>query len=228
MVKKLLILLVMLIIFMVFFVPSIAEPTDVALDQQVEMGIPGLFNLVDADEDGKAESINFTFELKAYREGNFIVSGNLEGKKNGHWVALGTTVIPFQWSPRNTTVNLAFTAGEIVKHKISGPYRVSIALKDGGWELPPQIAGFSAKYSWKDFNNGGITANGEISTIPKAKQAAETWAKLQSLKIGELKEISYNYDRWRLDYQGEAGQIIRFLISPQGAVELLRINKNKS
>jgi hypothetical protein len=217
------IFLVMIIIFLVFFIPSIAEPTDVALDQQVELGVPGVFRLVDTDQDRKAESLQFSFEIKAYREGNFIVSGNLEGMKNGHWVALGTTVIPFQWSPKATTVELNFMAGNIVKYKISGPYRVMIGLKEGGWELPLQIAGFSAQYSWKDFSNAGAVTKGEITTMSEAKTAAETWARFQALNPGKLREISYNYDRWQLDYQRQSGEIMRFLVSPQGTVELLRI-----
>lgn len=226
-IKKFLVFLIIVVIFTVFFIPSIAEPSDVALDQQVELGIPGTFSLIDTDHDQKAESLKFSIAITAYREGDFLVTGNLEGMKNGHWVALATTVVPFKWSPQNTTVDLGFLAGNIIKYKISGPYRVTVALKEGGWELPAQIAGFSEKLSWQDFNNGGTIKTGEISTMAKAKLAAETWAKLKSINTGSLQEINYDYDRWQLDYQGKSGEIMRFLVSPKGTVELLRINETR-
>jgi len=222
-IKKVLVFLAAAIILMVFFIPSIADPTDVALDQQVELGVPGVFSLGDADHDGKAESIKFKLEVKAYREGNFLVSGNLQGIKNDHWVALDTTVVPFKWSPQHASFVLEFMTVNIVKYKISGPYRVMVSLKDGAWELPAQIAGFSPKYAWTDFSNAGIITSGAINTMSEAKMAVETWAQFQTLDPGRLKEISYNYDRWQLDYQKKPGEIMRFLVSPQGTVKLLRI-----
>jgi hypothetical protein len=221
--KKLLIFVVVIIIFMAVLIPSIAEPTEVALDQQVELGVPGTFSLVDADQDKQAEAIKFHLEIKAYREGDFLVSANLEGRKSGHWVALSTTVVPFQWSPKNTTLELQFMASNIVKYRISGPYRVILSLKDGGLELPAQIAGFSPKYAWKDFSGAGTIASGEINTMTEAKTAAETWARFRSLDPGNLTGISFNYDRWQLDYQKQSGEIMRFLVSPEGKVELMRI-----
>jgi hypothetical protein len=221
--KKILIFVVVIIILMTVLIPSIAEPTDVALDQQVELGVPGTFSLVDTGQDGKAEALKFQLEINAYREGNFLVSGNLEGRKNGHWVALATTVVPWQWSPKNTMLELEFTAGNIVKYRISGPYRVILSLKDGGLELPAQIAGFSPKYAWKDFSGTDVVTSGEINTMTKAKTAAETWARFQSVDPGNLTGISYNYDRWQLDYRKRSGEIMRFLVSPEGKVELMRI-----
>lgn len=226
--KKILIFVVVIIIFMTVLIPSIAEPTDVALDQQVELGVPGTFSRVDADQDRKAEALKFRLEIKAYREGDFLVSANLEGMKNGHWVALATTVVPFQWSPKNTILELQFMAANMVKHKISGPYRVILSLKDGGLELPAQIAGFSPKYAWKDFSGTGAFTSGEINTMTEAKIAAETWARFRSLDPGNLTGISYNYDRWQVDYRKQSGEIMRFLVSPAGRVELMRITVPKS
>ncbi len=226
--KKILIFVVFIIIFMAVLIPSIAEPTDVVLDQQVELGVPGTFNLVDADEDRKAESLKFRLEIKAYREGDFLVSGNLEGMKNGHWIALATTVVPFQWSPKNTMLELEFMADNIVKYKVPGPYRVTLSLKDGEMELPAQIAGFSQKYAWKDFSGAGTITSGEINTMNAAKTAAETWARFQSFDPGNLTGISYNYDRWQLDYRKQSGEVTRFLVSPEGKVEMMRISAPRS
>jgi hypothetical protein len=221
--KKLLIFVIVIIVFMAVLIPTIADPVEVALDQQVELGVPGTFSLVDADQDRKAEAIKFQLEIKAYREGDFVISGNLEGRKNGHWVALATTVVPFQWSPKNNVLELEFTASNIVKYKISGPYRVILSLKDGSFELPAQIAGFSPKLAWRNFSGAAVITSGEINTMTKAKTAAETWARLQSLEPGNLTGITYNYDRWQLDYRKRPGEIMRFLVSPEGKVELMQI-----
>ena len=226
--KKILIFIGVVILFMAVLIPTIADPGEAALDQQVELGVPGLFSLVDEDGDRKAEGLKFLLEITAYREGDFLVSGNLEGMKNGHWVALATTVVPFQWSPDNRKLELQFMAGNIVKYKISGPYRVTLSLKDGGFGLPAQIAGFSPKYRWKEFSGAGILATGKINTVTQAKTAAETWARLQSLDPGNLTGTGFNYDRWQLDYRKQSGEILRFLVSPEGKVELMRITAPRS
>lgn len=226
--KKILIFVGVVVIFMAVLIPTIADPGEVALDQQVELGVPGTFSVIDEDRDRKAEGLKFHLEIKAYREGNFLVSANLEGMKNGHWVALATTVVPFQWSPDNRILELQFMAGNIVKYKISGPYRVTLSLKDDGLELTGQIAGFSPKYRWKDFSVTGTLASGKINTMTQAKAAVETWARIQSLEPGNLTGIGFNYDRWQLDYRKQSGEILRFLVSPEGKVELMRIMAPKS
>lgn len=226
--KKIMIFIGVVIIFMVVLIPTIAGPGEVALDQQVELGVPGTFNLLDEDQDRKAEGLQFQLEIKAYREGNFLVSANLEGMKNGHWVALATTVVPFQWAPDNRVLELRFMAGNIVKYKISGPYRVTLSLKDEGLELHSQIAGFSPKYSWKNFRGTTSLISGKINTVTQAKAAAETWARFQSLDPGKLTGTGFNYDRWQLDYRKQSGEILRFLVSPEGKVELLRITAPRS
>ena len=74
---------VLLGICLMLILPSDATPDEVILDNQVELVVPGAFELVDVDQDGKGESIKFKLAIKAYREEHFIVTGNLEGKKKG-------------------------------------------------------------------------------------------------------------------------------------------------
>lgn len=226
MVKKILIIGFVMGIGLMFIIPSDATPDEVILDEQVELLIPGTFELVDADQDLKGESIKFKLEIKAYREGNFIVTGNLEGKQKGEWLGLATTVIPFKWSPDNSVIELTFTAGNIKKYKISGPYRVNISLKEGNWVLPEQVAGFSPEYSWKDFEDAPAAGNGEIKTLSEAERAARTWAEYHSVELGKLINIDYNYDNWQVDYQAPRGNtILRFSVNPQGLVKMRRITK---
>lgn len=221
--KKILIFGTLIIIFITLMTPGGADPTDVALDQQVELEVPGTFEVIDDNQDQKAEAIRFKLALKAYREGNFIVTGNLEGNRNGEWVALATTVVPFQWSPDHNQLELKFLAGNILKYKIPGPYRVVLSLKEGDWELPAQVVGFSPKYSLSTFSNALAVNSGTITTISQAQRAAETWAGFQNIRLGELKRVNYNYDRWELEYKGRSGETLRFLITPRGKVELMRI-----
>lgn len=226
MVKKVLIIGIVMGIGLMFIIPSDATPDEVILDEQVELSIPGTFELVDADQDHKGESIKFKLEIKAYREGDFIVTGNLEGKQKGEWLGLATTVIPFKWSPDNSVIELTFATGNIRKYQISGPYRVNISLKEGNWVMPEQVAGFSPEYSWKGFEDTPAAGNGEVKTLSEAERAAQTWAEYHSVELGKLINIDYNYDNWQVDYQARRGNsIFRFLVSPQGMVKMMKIAK---
>ncbi|MGE5580991.1 MAG: hypothetical protein ACM3X9_00470 [Bacillota bacterium] len=226
MLKKILIASAVLIVLMMFMIPSGADPTDMVLDQQVELEVPGTFDLIDSNHDKLAEEIRFQLGMKAYQEGQFIVTGNLEANKNGHWVAVGTTVLPFQWSPDHQRIELVFHTSNIRKQQLSGPYRVTVGLKAGNWELPSQVAGFSPKYDWNNFSNAEKGETGEITDFSKAKRAVETWADYQNVKLGSLIGGSYDYDHWQLDYKEKFGRILRFLVSPYGSIEMLRIKKS--
>ncbi len=225
MAKKILVASAILIVLMMFLIPTGAAPTEVVLDQQVELEVPGSFTLVDNNHDNLSEELHFKIELKAYQEGQFIITGNLEAMKNGHWVAVGTTVLPFVWSPTHRLIDLTFHAGNIKKQQLSGPYRVSVGLKAGDWELPAQVAGFSPKYHWNVFSSDGEVEVGEITTLSKAKRAVETWAAYKDIKLGKLKGINYNYDHWQLDYKEKYGRTFRFMVSSKGSVELMKIQK---
>ncbi|MGE5606974.1 MAG: hypothetical protein ACM3YE_14955 [Bacteroidota bacterium] len=226
MLKKILIIGLMMGICLMFIIPSDATPDEVILDDQVELSIPGTFELIDADHDRKGESIKFKLEIKAYREGDFIVTGNLEGKKKGEWLGLATTVVPYKWSPDNSVIEMTFATGNIQKYRISGPYRVNVSLKEGNWVLPEQVAGFSPEYSWKGFENTSTTGNGEVKTLSEAERAAQTWAEYHSVELGKLIDIDYNYDNWQVDYQARRGDsVFRFLVSPQGMVKMMKIAK---
>ena len=225
-VKKILIIGIVMGICLLFIIPSGATPDEVILDDQVELSIPGAFELVDTDQNRKGELIKFKLEIKAYREGDFIVTGNLEGKKKGEWLGLATTVMPFKWSPDNTVVEMTFATGNIRKYQISGPYRVNISLKEGNWVLPEQVAGFSPEYSWKSFEDMPATEKGEVKTLSEAERAAQTWAEYHSVELGKLIDIDYNYDKWQVDYEARRGDsIFRFLVSPQGMVKMMKIAK---
>ncbi len=226
MLKKILVASAVLVVLMMFMIPSGADPTDVVLDQQVELELPGTFELIDANHDESAEELRFKLGMKTYQEGKFIVTGNLEASKNGHWVAVETTVVPFEWSPEHKSMELVFQSGSIRKQRLSGPYRVSLSLKAGSWELPMQVVGFSPKYNWRSFSSEDKDVDGEITNVSNAKRAVETWAQYKNIKLGKLIGVNYNYDRWQLDYKERFGKIIRFLVSPKGSVELLKINKN--
>lgn len=227
MIKKILIIGVVIGISLFFILPSDANQDEVILDEQVQLMLPGVFELIDADQDQKAESIVFKLDIQAYREGDFVVTGNLEGQKKGEWLGLATTVKPFKWSPDNSRIELTFSTGNIQKYKISGPYRVNISLKEGDWVLPEQVAGFSPEYSWDSFETAVAAGNGEVKSLSEAERAAQTWAEYNSIKLGKLIDIDYNYDRWQVDYQaGRGDSVLRFLVDPQGRVKMLRISES--
>jgi hypothetical protein len=225
MVKKVVVLLVLLSIAVMFVIPINADPTDTVLDQQVTLAVPAEFELVDSDKDHRAEAVKVKIRINSYREGDFIVTGKLEGMQDGSWTEMGTSVIPFRWSPDNDTAEIMFYPDLIRQNRVSGPFRASISLKEDDWELPQQVVGFSPKYAWDAFEVERRIASAEKITAPaQAKRVAEAWAGLKSIKLGKLLKIRFIYDRWHLDYQNKRpGGILRFVISPQGQVDLLKI-----
>lgn len=204
---------------------------DSSADWQVEFAVPGSFALHDSDDDQRAEFIKFQLNLKAFRERSLIVTGNLEGIRHGSWVALGTTVIPFDWSAEHQRIELIFSVDQIIKYQIFGPFRVNIGLKEGQWEASAQVAGFSKKYQSTDFEKTVEidieNKSGEIRSISQAQRAVETWARYQGINLGVLKEIFYNYDQWQCDYQTQSGEMVRFLVESQGMVKLYKISRGE-
>ncbi|HEX3044687.1 MAG TPA: hypothetical protein VHY08_08015 [Bacillota bacterium] len=228
MLRKIISLCIVLLLGLVVMSPGKAY-LDSAENRQVELAVPGTFVLQDPDDDQKAEFIKFQLSINAYRERNLIVTGNLEGIRNGSWVALGTTVIPFDWSAESRRIELIFSVDQMIKYQIFGPFRVNVGLKEGQWETPPQVAGFSQKYQPGDFEKAEEikfkNQPGEISTISQAQRAVETWAQYQGIELGVLKEVFYNYDQWQCDYQTKSGAMVRFLIEPRGLVRLFKIRR---
>lgn len=223
MLRKIIFLSIILFLGMVLLTPGAVYP-----DSAVELAVPGTFILHDPDGDQRAEFIKFQISLKAGRSRNFIVTGNLEGIRHGSWVALGTTVIPFNWSAERHSIELVFSADQIIKYQLFGPFRVNIGLKEGQLETPAQVVGFSPKYQSADFEKAeGIESEnkpGDITTISQAQRAVETWAWYQGIELGNVKEIFYNYDQWQCDYQTKSGEIVRFLVEPHGLVRLYKIS----
>ncbi|TCL69374.1 hypothetical protein EDC14_101271 [Hydrogenispora ethanolica] len=224
-IKKVLLIGVVLGIMLFLMIPSGAAPTDVVLDQQVVLEVPGSFALVDQDNDKKAEAVNFSLNLQSYSEGNFIITGNLEGMRSGNWVSLSTSVIPFQWTPENRTVTLSFRPNNILKYNLSGPYRVTIGIKAGDWDLPTQVVGFSPKYAPEDFSAQVKVQQAAISSATQAKRAVETWASYKALRLGQFLGVSFNYDRWQVEYKEKySAGIWRFMVSPEGSIESMKIS----
>jgi hypothetical protein len=227
-IKRISIFLIVLSVAFVFIAPIGADPSDVTIDQQVELEVPGKFQLVDNDQNGKAEAINFSLKFTSYREGKFIATANLEANKAGEWTTVATTVIPCQWNPNNNQIKVTFQPGNIIKEQLNGAYRVNLSLKEGGWILPQQVVGFSEDYAWNEFENKDTAITHDstgIASSAEAKRAAEQWAALNQLKLGEFLGVEYNYDTWNVEFhQGKHNdQILRFLVSPEGNIRLLKI-----
>lgn len=148
MIKKTVVMIVVISVVVLFVVPINADPADVVLDQQVTLDIPASFELVDADGNQQPEAIQVRLKINNYRSGNFQVTGKLEVMQEEGWTAIGLVRVPFQWSPENDTVELIFNTEIIRKKKLTGPFRASVSLRDGAWELPMQVIGLSPRYQW--------------------------------------------------------------------------------
>ncbi|HOP74692.1 MAG TPA: hypothetical protein PLC07_06505 [Bacillota bacterium] len=217
-----------LIVALFLVVPIGADPSDVVLDQEVQLEVPGAFKTVDADGNGKAEAIEFTIAIKSYREGNFTLTATLEAQEGADWVPIATTVDSFKWTAKNNVAKVVFYPSKLIEKKLNGPYRVSVALKEGNWGLPEQVAGFTEQYTWQMFEDKGVmdeTAIG-IASSADAKRAAEMWASLNKIELGEFVGVSYDYDTWQVDFKPKRwnGWLYRFLVHADGQVRFLRLN----
>lgn len=226
--KRIIIFFIVLSVAFIFVAPIGADPSDVIIDQQVELAVPGKFELHDQDQNGKAESIDFTIGVSSYREGNFVVTANLEANHDGEWVTVATTVTPYQWKPDQKEIKVTFHPGNIIKGQFDGAYRVNLSLKEGNWILPQQVVGFSPEYTWTTFENkdtSDFTDTEEIASSAEAKRAAEEWAELNQLKLGKFLGIQYNYDAWQVEFEPAKWQdrVLRFIVTPEGDIRLLKI-----
>lgn len=230
-IRKYIIFVLGLAVAFFFVVPIGADPSDVVLDQEVQLAVPGVFQTVDADKNGKAEAIEFRITIKSNREGNFTLTATLEAQDDGEWIPVATTVNSFQWTFQNYEAKMVFYPEKIIEKQLDGPYRVSVALKEGNWGLPEQVAGFSDKYTWQMFEDKKAVdpvAEG-IATSADAKRAAETWAELNQIKLGEFVGVSYDYDTWQVDFKPKRwnGWLYRFLVHADGGVKLLKLDSGK-
>lgn len=227
MIKKYTIFALVLLVAFLFVAPISADPSDVILDQEVQLAVPGTFRIVDADGNGKAEAIEFTITIKSYREGSFTVIANLEAMEGEEWITVSTTVNTLRWTFRDNQAKVVFYPAKLLEKQLNGPYRVSLALKEGQWELPEQVVGFSEQYTWQMFEEKGEVdeAADRIASSADAKRAAETWAQLNQIKLGDFVGVSYDYDTWQVDFKPKRGngRLYRFLVQANGQVKVLRI-----
>jgi hypothetical protein len=226
--KRMIIFFIVLSVAFIFVAPIGADPSDVVIDQQVELAVPGKFELQDSDKNGKAEAIDFCLDVTSYRKGKYIVTANLEAMKDGEWLTVATSVSPHEWNPNHNLIKVNFHPVNIVEKQLNGTYRVNLSLNEGNWNLPQQVVGFSPDYAWNAFENKDIAnpENGaEIASSAEAKRAAEQWASLNQVKLGEFLGIEYNYDTWNVEFQqGKMeDRILRFLVTPEGKIRLLKI-----
>lgn len=141
--KKTIVMIVVLTIAVIFVVPINADPADVVLDQQVTLAVPGSFELLDQNNDGRPETVKVRVKINNYREGKFIVTGKLEARLDEGWTEIDRAQLLFNWSPTADTVEVSFSPALLRKDRVSGPYRASVALQDGEWQLPMQVVGVS-------------------------------------------------------------------------------------
>lgn len=223
--KKILVIVTLLCIFLLVLIPSGAKPAKVWLDQPVEFDLPGTFVVTDFDQDHKGEALKFFVTVRAYRDGQALVTANLEGNQKNRWFPIATTVVSMQWAPGEQVLEVTFPAYNIIRSGISGPYRVKLGLKEsnrnGGWEYPPQIVGISPRYPLENFSTEAKVESGIITTAATARRAVETWAYYRKLELGTLKKITFDYDRWQIDFLNKHGERLRFFVAPNGVVESL-------
>lgn len=229
--KRVSVFALILVVTCMMLVPISADPADALLAQEIQVEVPGEFEIIDEDGNGKAEEVKFTVGINAYQATTLRLTANLEGLVQGVWTPLATSVSSFEWSTDNTRAILVFYPTKLIETEYEGTLRVNLAVAEGDWSLPSQVVGFSSEYSWKQFEvatavNQEADPSEKILTSAAAKRAAETWAEFNDLDLGRLIKISYDYDQWQVEYeQPDADEgLIRLLVQADGKVRMLKIN----
>jgi|GEM_PF-1015390 len=193
----------------------------------------GYFSLQDIDGNSIPDHLLYSVQVdpQVTKEG-FWLCGELQAVIDGEWQTIaysgrqfcGTDVFR-QNSPHTVgDSSLSFYGGEIRRLKVNGPFRLLVKVKGVGFE-EQRMLGFSPSYQYTDFEASDLVwTQGEIKRISEVVKFVAKWAKTQGIPLGDLEEVTYNFDRWRLDYQGlSAVHAKRVWVEPGG--EIRWVNK---
>lgn len=182
--------------------------------------LPGRFFLEDANGNQVPDHLGFTVSVKGnYAGEKFWLCGELQALVGENWQTLAYTAQEFDWAGTPVEANIYFYGGEIRRLQQDGPFRLSIQLKGIGVDRQ-EFAGFSPSYQYDVFERSDLvlTANG-VNKTSEVRKAVENWAKVNQVTLGALEEITFTFDRWRLDYKGTRREPSRRVwVEPTGEI----------
>ncbi|HEY8345383.1 MAG TPA: hypothetical protein VIL66_09380 [Bacillota bacterium] len=216
-------------VLLVFSLHAIARSADLPYSTP-EMAY---FALADIDQNTIPDHLTYTVQLDhASIDGQFWLCGELQALINGQWQTIAYTGCHFPDAGQveksahqnSSTATLYFYGGEIKRLKVDGPFRLLVKMKGVGVEERETIA-FSPSYKHSEFEESNLVwVQGRKEKISTVVETVKRWALEQNLSLGILTEVTYNFDRWRLDYQGTSTvKAKRVWVDPGGEISWVNI-----
>lgn len=221
---------VLIQVFLVFSLHAIARSEDLPyLTPET-----AYFSLADIDQDSIPDHLAYTIQMDhTSTNGQFWLCGELQALINGQWQTIAYTgchfpdasrVVENSMTRNSAAATLYFYGGEIKRLKVDGPFRLLIKMKGVGLEEKETIA-FSPSYKHSEFEESNLVwVQGRKEKIATVVETVGRWALEQNLSLGSLDEVTYNFDRWRLDYHGSSTvKAKRVWVDPGGEISWVNI-----
>jgi|SRR5690554_173417 len=172
-------------------------------DEEIYLALPGRFFLEDVDQNQIPDHLGFSVLVNGeYAGKTFWLCGELQALVGRKWQTVAYTTKEFPWPGGPMEAAIYFYGGEIRRLKQEGPFRLQLQLKGVNVERQ-EFAGFSPSYHYRSFEHSDVVLTGG-KTVKTSEVVAKVgnWAERNGLVLGEMTEIAFTFDRWRLDFEG--------------------------
>ncbi len=209
-----------LVFFLVPGVFFLAPVTGSQGEEGFYPALPGRFFLADANENQVPDHLGFTVLVKGnYAGEKFWLCGELQALVGDDWQTLAYTAQEFDWAGAPVEASIYFYGGEIRRLQQDGPFRLLLQLKGVNVDRQ-EFAGFTPSYRYDAFEKADLVlTGGGVQKTSEVLQMVEDWAKVNRVTLGPLEEVTYTFDRWRLDSKGTRKEPARrFWVEPTGKI----------
>lgn len=217
-----LVLLIVIQLLLVFSLHLLARGED--LPNYSNASVSGNFQLVDADGNSIPDHLSYSVRTDNYSEGMVWLCGELQAMINGQWQTIDYTARGFNGFRQGEELTLYFYGGEIKRLRINGPFRILVQIKGVDLNLSGSEV-LSPAYHYGEFEASDVVLyNGQSRLISEVLNTVQQWALQNGLEIGPLEVATFNFDRWRFDFQGNFRVPARRVwVSPTGEINWAEI-----
>ena len=222
--RYLVLFLSLFFLFLVFFLAPgvffLAPVTGSQGEEGFYPALPGRFFLADANGNQVPDHLGFTVLVKGnYTGEKFWLCGELQALVGDDWQTLAYTAQEFDWAGAPVEASIYFYGGEIRRLQQDGPFRLLLQLKGVNVDRQ-EFAGFTPSYRHDVFERADLVLTGEgVQKTSEVLKLVEDWAKVNRVTLGPLEEVTFTFDRWRLDYKGTRKESARrFWVEPTGKI----------
>lgn len=199
--------------------PALGNP-DKAGESPVVLRNSDVFTMVDLDQNGEPDHLEFQVLADVQVEGEYWLSAELQSLVGEQWSTINFTAVPIEWEPGTNIGSVYFYGGEFRHRMISGPYRVVAHIRKGLWEGDDPVVALSNEIPWSSWQESDLAiTGGPVERASEAVRLAKQWAERERKELGELTQKSFAFDRWRIDFNGTQSQPpCRIWVDPLGDI----------